>query len=154
MFTLDNFSDSHYFVNTVLGALGDHLRTPKAYFIFFWSVQARRLLDCLAVILQVASGTRDPTLGWSGILDRKLSSSNLKRSWSFLIWRNFLGRQLKSLAPSVWKLCSRSVWMAFLPFWTIWGILHFLPNLALSSATSIPQFGAYPSKIFHMYITW
>ena len=102
----------------------------------------------------VWSGTRDPSLGWSGILDRKMSSSNLNRSWSFSITRNFLGRQLKSLAPSVLKLCSCSVCIAFLLFWTIWGILHFLPILAFYRATSTPQFGAYPSKIFHMYITW
>ena len=97
------FSNSHYYVNTIFGGLGCPINTPKAYYISLLLAQARRLLDCLAMILQVASGTRDPTLSWSWILDRKLSSSDLHRSWVFFDFTYFfLGRQFESLAPSVW----------------------------------------------------
>ena len=161
MFTLNHFKDSHYCFwwrwvsdwdtqGLPYGGLGCPIKTPKPYYISLLWAQARRLLDCLAVLLQVASGTRDPTLGWSGILDRKVSSSILKISWSFFMFFIFFGRQLKSLGPSIWKLCSLRVCMAFLPFWTKWGILHFLPILVFSSATSTPQFGAYPSSIFQI----
>ena len=77
----------------------------------------------------------------SGTVSRNLSSSLLKKSWSLWISLNFFGRQLKSLAPLIWKLFLRSVWIALLPLGIRLGILHFLPDLLFSGASSTPQLG-------------
>ena len=153
VFTRIITSNSHYLVNTVYGGLGCPIKTPKAYFIYYmvW-VQASRLLDCLPVSWSVAAGTREPILGWLGMVPRYPSRASLNSPRSLLIFLILLGKLLNNLAPLIWKLLSLIVCIPCLPFFDKDGILIFLPNLGFSGAKSTLQFGAYPSKIFQMYI--
>ena len=140
-------------VNTVFGGLGCPLKDTQGLLLFFhmW-IQASKLLDCLPVSWSVAAGTREPILGWSGIVPRYPSRATLNSSRSLLIFLILLGKLLNNFAPFIWKLFSLIVCIACLPFFDRDGILIFLPNHEFSGANSTPQFGAYPSKIFQMYI--
>ena len=122
-------------------------RSPQVPGLVRAWVQASRELLCRPVTLHTALGVRPPILGSSGIVVSHWSSPSLNSSW-LCISRNLLGMQLNNLAPSIWRVCSLSDWIAFLPFLWSFGIWHFLPSLPSSVEISIPQFGTFFSKIF------
>ena len=66
-------------------------------------------LDGAAVNISQADGVRPSTLGSSGISSRYLSNFSLNSSTDTLdMFRRYLGRELNSLGPLYWKLCSLS----------------------------------------------
>ena len=88
-------------------------------------------------------------LGSSGTLERTLSSSVLKSFTEhcdmFLTW---IGNELNSLGPCIWKEFSRKVLTLLLPPFNV-GTVQILPSLGFDSATT-PQFGTRPSRTFHV----
>ena len=79
---------------------------------------------------------------------RYLSRCSLKSSIeTLLMFLICLGRELKSLGPLTWNLCSLSGFIDFLPLRG--GIMVTLPLLSLK-VSWIPQLGTRPSRIFHV----
>ena len=117
---------------------------PPPYIFFWWEITSMREFDGFAVWWLQILETSSPIFGWSGSLQRKESYLILNSSvLMFLESLRSLGRQLNSLGPLAWKLCSLKVWTDWLPLSA--EILHSLPRLPFVYWL-IPQFGM--KKVF------
>ena len=140
----------------------NHIYPPPWLLLAIWSsghlaswillTWSRMELEGFASLVQ-ALGIRPLMFGSSGTFSKNISSLVLKSSTlHFVMFLTDSGIQLKSWGPFAWKDCSLKLCIPFLAWVWILGIWHFLPALPPSSLISMPQLGAMPSKIFHVYI--